>query len=87
MIKHESRLPLPLRGGDLVIPPQERRTLRALTRNECRWPYGDPRQKDFYYCGKPKVAGQGHPYCEFHERRAYQPSRPRDYRLPPRTAF
>ena len=77
MIKNEN-VPLPTKGGDLVIPPNERKTLRTLKGNECRWPYGDPRQVDFYYCGKPKVAG--HPYCEFHMRRAFQPSRPREYR-------
>ena len=77
MITNKSQ-PLPVRGGDLVIPPNERKTLRALKRGECRWPYGDPRQKDFYYCGKAKAAD--HPYCEFHMRRAFQPARSRDYR-------
>jgi GcrA cell cycle regulator len=77
MIKNES-IPLPTKGGDLVIPPKERRTLRSLKRDECRWPYGDPRQKDFYFCGKQKATG--HPYCEFHMRRAFQASRPREYR-------
>ena len=77
MIKNESK-PLPVKGGDLEIPPKERRTLGALKRNECRWPYGDPRQKEFYFCGKQKVAGR--PYCEFHMGRAFQPSRPREYR-------
>jgi len=77
MIKNECK-PLPAKGGDLVIPPRERRTLGALKRNECRWPYGDPRQKEFYFCGKQKMAGR--PYCEFHMRRAFQPSRPREYR-------
>jgi GcrA cell cycle regulator len=67
-----------MRGGDLVIPPEERRTLGALGHNECRWPYGNPRRHDFYYCGKSAMAG--HPYCEFHKRRAFQPTRPRDYR-------
>ena len=77
MIKNES-MPLPTKGGDLVIPPKERRTLRGLKQDECRWPYGDPRQKDFYFCGKPRVGDS--PYCEFHKRRAFQPTRPRDYR-------
>ena len=77
MIKNES-IPLPVKPGDLVIPVKDRRSLRALKRDECRWPYGDPRQKDFYFCGKAKT--DGHPYCEFHMRRAFQPSRPREYR-------
>ena len=84
MIEHESTPLLPMKGGDLVIPPNERRTLPALKQTECRWPYGDPRQKSFYFCGKPRV---GHkPYCEFHMRRAFQPSRPRDNR-PPRMFY
>jgi GcrA cell cycle regulator len=77
MITNEN-VPLPTKGGDLVIPPNERKTLRTLKGNECRWPYGDPRQKDFHFCGKRKAAGK--PYCEFHVRRAFQPARPREYR-------
>ena len=77
MIKPPS-IPIPANGGDLVIAPKDRKTLPSLKGSDCRWPYGDPRQKDFYFCGKPK--GEGHPYCEFHMRRAFQPSRPRDYR-------
>ena len=77
MIKNES-MPLPARGDDLVILKKDRRTLGSLKRHECRWPYGDPRQEDFYFCGKPRM---GHsPYCEFHKRRAFQPTRPREYR-------
>lgn len=60
-----------------MIPPNERRTLRTLKLRECPWPYGDPRTKDFYFCGKLKA--DGHPYCPFHTRRAFQPRRPRDY--------
>ena len=77
MIKTES-VPLPTKGGDLVVPPNERKTLRTLKGNECRWPYGDPRQKNFYFCGKRKAAGNSD--CEFHMRRAFQPARPRGYR-------
>jgi GcrA cell cycle regulator len=78
MIENESAPPLPAKSGDLVIAPKDRRTLRELKRNECRWPYGDPRQKDFYFCGKHRMGSS--PYCEFHKRRAFQPSRARDYR-------
>jgi GcrA cell cycle regulator len=77
MINSERQPTLP-DGDDLVIPPKERRSLGALKRNECRWPYGDPRLKDFYFCGKQKSAG--HPYCGFHMRRAFRPSHPREYR-------
>jgi GcrA cell cycle regulator len=69
---------MPARAGDLVIPLKERRTFGALNQNECRWPYGNPRRHDFYFCGKQAVVG--HPYCEFHLRRAFQLPRPREYR-------
>jgi GcrA cell cycle regulator len=78
MIKNDSVPTLPAKAADLVIAPKDRKTLRALKRNECRWPYGDPRQKDFYFCGKPRIGSS--PYCEFHKRRAFQPTRQRDYR-------
>lgn len=71
-------IPLPVKDGDLVISPKDRKALRSLKDSDCRWPYGDPRQEDFYFCGKQK--GAGHPYCEFHMRRAFQPARPREYR-------
>jgi len=77
MIKNES-IPLPARAGDLMIPLKERKTFGALNQNECRWPFGNPRRHDFYFCGKQVVVG--HPYCEFHMRRAFQLPRPREYR-------
>jgi GcrA cell cycle regulator len=49
-----------------------------LQRGECRWPYGDPKKRNFYYCGKSKP--YDHPYCGFHMRRAFQPARPREHR-------
>ena len=40
-----------------------------LEAHHCRWPIGDPKQKDFGYCGCQKV--EGLPYCNAHARRAY----------------
>ena len=40
---------------DLVIAPNERKTLETIAGDECRWPYGDPLRPDFYLCGKPKA--------------------------------
>ena len=77
MITNKS-LPAPPKGGDLFIPPNKRKTLPMLKRGECRWPYGDPRKKNFYYCGKSKLGD--HPYCGFHMRRAFQLARPREHR-------
>ena len=60
---------------ELVIPPNERRSIQTLTEASCRWPIGDPQQSDFHFCGRKKVLGL--PYCEFHARRAFQPPQPR----------
>lgn len=57
---------------ELAIPPAERQTVVTLEAHHCRWPIGDPRHADFHFCGKNKVTGL--PYCEFHARRAFQPS-------------
>ncbi len=66
---------------ELVIPPEERATIMSLTECMCRWPYGDPTEEDFHFCGRKKVPGV--PYCEFHSRIAYQPvqSRRRDKKV------
>jgi GcrA cell cycle regulator len=58
-------------GPELVIPEHERKTLLQLEDNDCRWGIGDPKEKDFHFCGKAKVPGLV--YCEHHARRAYQP--------------
>jgi hypothetical protein len=49
-----------------VIPPNERKTLRALKENECRLPCGNHRRKE---------AVTDHSYCEFHMCRAFLPIR------------
>ncbi len=41
-----------------------------LNGRQCRWPYGDPREKDFGFCGCESMAGL--PYCEEHAKLAYQ---------------
>jgi len=64
-----------LHDAELVIPASERKTVQTLTSNDCRWPIGDPQHADFHFCGRRKVAG--FPYCEFHVRRGWQPSRQR----------
>lgn len=45
----------------------------ALSKNDCRWPYGDPGTAGFHFCGARKL--YGHPYCGPHHRIAYQPKR------------
>jgi hypothetical protein len=45
----------------------------ALASDACRWPYGDPRDRNFRFCGKPTVTGS---YCGYHHAVAYLPPRP-----------
>jgi GcrA cell cycle regulator len=54
---------------ELVIPPEQRKTVDTLEECSCRWPIGDPQHAEFHFCGKQKVKGL--PYCEFHARRAF----------------
>lgn len=56
-----------------VKKDKERTVLYALTDlgpRMCRWPIGDPREKQFGFCGDNCTSG--FPYCEEHARVAYQ---------------
>jgi GcrA cell cycle regulator len=44
--------------------------LLHLKGNMCRWPMGDPREKNFGFCGESSIAGL--PYCADHAKAAYQ---------------
>ncbi len=61
--------PVPIE--DLVIPMAERKTILELNEKTCRWPYLDPRDPDFHFCGRGTANDK--PYCEHHARLAYQP--------------
>jgi GcrA cell cycle regulator len=71
-------MPVPL--PEPVIPLEQRKSIETLMAHDCRWPIGDPQNADFHFCGKQKV--DGHPYCDFHVRRANQPTRPRTVSFP-----
>lgn len=47
-------------------------SIEALEHGMCRWPNGDPREKEFSFCGHTVETGL--PYCEEHARAAYQVS-------------
>ena len=53
----------PLNGGVALIDLSERM---------CKWPYGDPEDDDFTFCGRPIRPGT--PYCPDHTAMAYQSS-------------
>jgi len=46
--------------------------LSELKAGECRWPIGDPRDKNFGFCGCKALPGL--PYCMEHAQIAYQPA-------------
>ncbi len=43
--------------------------LMDLKTNTCRWPIGEPEDKDFHFCGKQTTMGK--PYCPDHCQEAY----------------
>ncbi len=47
-----------------AIPIEQRRTLLLLTRSTCRWPVGEQRAPEFFFCGGRVEAGR--PYCPGH---------------------
>jgi GcrA cell cycle regulator len=55
-----------------VIEIGEMRRLRLedIRESACRWPLGDPRSRDFAYCGLTPVGGQS--YCAGHCQMAYR---------------
>lgn len=45
-------------------------SLLDVKSDQCRYPYGDPKDADFILCGAPVLAGR--PYCAKHCKRCYQ---------------
>lgn len=56
---------------DLVAPKSLELDLMQLTESTCKWPTGDPTMPGFSFCGH-KVSDDK-PYCEFHNKLAFQP--------------
>lgn len=49
------------------------KSLLDLKAGECRWPQGDPQEKEFGFCADNCVPGL--PYCATHAKAAYQAAR------------
>jgi GcrA cell cycle regulator len=57
---------------NVVVPISRRLGLTELTERTCKWPVGDPMKDDFHFCGNDSPDSS--PYCNYHQRLAYQPS-------------
>jgi len=59
----------------LLAPQPAKRDVHIhdLSDMTCRFPMGDPREKDFRFCGAPKELNDL-PYCEYHTQLAHQRS-------------
>ena len=51
-----------------------------LTIDTCRWPFGDPVEADFHYCGELPLVGR--PYCDMHNTKSYNKPRSRKITAP-----
>ncbi len=82
VIGKSRRLKLPARPSPIVragekksvtgSPRMKRQRITdiiELTAHLCRWPFGNPDEEDFYFCGKAVVPGK--PYCQEHSDIAY----------------
>ena len=67
------------------IEPVERSefavNLEELTDKHCKWPLGDPRTREFHFCGAARMEGMS--YCEYHCAVAYQVPVRREEQAPP----
>ena len=57
----------------IVERPASVVSLFDLRHGDCRWPFGDPGDDDFGFCGQ-RVEREGSPYCACHRRIAYVPA-------------
>jgi GcrA cell cycle regulator len=69
--------PYGLERMEAFLPPEPERpaemrkcSLMQLTSKSCRWPIGDPRDPDFFFCGNA-IAGEFTVYCDHHNQIAY----------------
>lgn len=60
----------PTKQPQIQMPEGKGLSLADLNSRQCRWPYGDPREANFGFCGHTIVAGL--PYCPEHGKMAYQ---------------
>jgi GcrA cell cycle regulator len=61
------RLGLAARPDPIVRRPK---AVIAYTPRACQWPFGDPKEPGFHFCGKTPEPGR--PYCSKHSKLAYR---------------
>jgi len=61
---------------DKNFEPENPKQLEELTDETCRWPFGHPNEKDFYFCGRKPL--EKFPYCKLHVLYAFQPKNAKD---------
>jgi GcrA cell cycle regulator len=65
---HVEGLPLEI----VELDPIPGVTIANVTDKQCRWPYGDPADREhFHLCGHPTITLS--PYCAAHARKAFAP--------------
>lgn len=74
-IAKPSKIALALPAGshhEIPVPISRGLSLMQLTDKTCKFPYGDPKEPGFSFCGH--APEEGRPYCEAHARLAYSAS-------------
>jgi GcrA cell cycle regulator len=61
--------------GEAEVGEMRRLRFEDIRESACRWPLGDPRSREFVYCGLTPAKGQS--YCAGHCRMAYRPPQAR----------
>lgn len=73
-----AKVPAKVEAAEPLAPKKlsngEHATVLNIRESMCKWPIGDPMDKDFAFCGR---AATGGPYCEEHAKLAFQPKKPR----------
>lgn len=68
-------------GLTSTTPLEQRKTLLELTNETCRWPEGEPRTAEFFFCGAEEADfTRGRVYCRRHAAMAGAVSVPRQRR-------
>lgn len=70
VIGRAHKLGLEARKSPIDRTKPKKITMLALAPNMCRWPFNDPHQPDFHFCGALK--SHEHPYYPEHVKVAYK---------------